>query len=140
LLTVKICVDAFLTNMKAVPSPFLKKTRLTKSAQKGKKIFYKANCINCHCKPYFTDGKLYDVGTTGKFDITLNKDGKPIPQKTFVTPSLIELYRTAPYLHDGRYYTLEELFEEGTHGQIKKSTEKLENEEIRQLIDYLNSL
>jgi len=135
-----LAIDAFLKNMKAVPSPFLKKSKLTKSAKKGQKIFNKANCINCHSGPYFTDGKLYDVGTTGEFDIAINKDSNPIPQKAFVTPSLIELYRTAPYLHDGRYYTLEELFEEGTHGQIRKSTEKLENEEIRQLIEYLNSL
>ena len=34
----------------------------------------------------------------------------------FDTPTLIEVWRTAPYLHDGRYATIKELFSKGRHG------------------------
>lgn len=83
---------------------------------------------------------MYDVGTNSKFDIKLDSGNQPVPQKIFDTPTLIELWRTAPYLHDGRYYILEELFEKGSHGNIKMSIDGLSENEIKQLIDYLKSL
>ena len=34
----------------------------------------------------------------------------------FDTPTLVEVWRTAPYLHDGRYTTIRELLVDGRHG------------------------
>lgn len=135
-----LAIDAFLMNMRPVPSPYLADEKLSESAQKGKEIFEKRNCTRCHNGPYLTGQQLYDVGTTSKFDIRLDSGNQPVPQKLFDTPTLIELWRTAPYLHDGRYYTLEELFEKGTHKWIKDGIDGLTDENIRQLIGYLNSL
>lgn len=52
------------------------------------------------------------------------------------TPTLIELWRTAPYLHDGKYNNLQDVFRMGKHG-LK---EALSDEEVAELIDYLLSL
>jgi cytochrome c peroxidase len=132
-------IDAFLMSMRPMPSPYLPDGELSESAQKGKAIFEKEGCTHCHNGPYLTDQKLYDVGTTNKFDMKLDAGNQPVPQKLFDTPALIELWRTAPYLHDGRYYKIEELFERSSHG-IKMGSDGLSESEISQLSDYLRSL
>jgi len=61
-------------------------------------------------------------------------------QSNFLTPTLIELYRTGPYLHMGQAVTLEEVFtkfnEQGRHG----STKDLSKQELADLTAYLLSL
>jgi hypothetical protein len=133
-------IDTYLANMRPVPSPYLVENELSESAQKGKVIFQKACCTDCHNGPYLTDQKMYDVGTTSKFDMKLDTGNQPVPQKLFDTPALLELWRTAPYLHDGRYYTIEELFTKGYHGLVKKGNDTLYESDVRQLADYLRSL
>lgn len=60
----------------------------------------------------FTDLQSYDVGTPAKTDKSTDR---------FDTPSLIELWRTAPYLHDGSAATLRDVItvhnSENQHGQ-----------------------
>jgi len=135
-----LAIDAFLMSMGPVPSPYLVAEKLSESAQKGKEIFEKRNCTQCHNGPYLTGQQLNDVGTTSKFDVKLDYGNQPVPQKLFDTPTLIELWRTAPYLHDGRYYSLDELFDKGCHRAIKDGIDGLSENEIKQLIDYLKSL
>src|SRR5690606_16036364 len=56
---------AFFAEMKPAPNPFLQADgSLTPAAERGKKIFAssKANCIQCHKGPHFTDGEIHDVG------------------------------------------------------------------------------
>jgi hypothetical protein len=132
-------IDTFLMSMRPVPSPYLADGELSESVQKGKVIFEEKGCTDCHNGPYLTDQKMYDVGTTSKFDMKLDAGNQPVPQKLFDTPTLIELWRTAPYLHDGRYYTIEELFEKGSHG-VKTGIDGLSKSEVSQLSDYLRSL
>ena len=74
--------------------------------------------------------KMHDVGTQNDVDF----DGM------FDTPTLIETYRTAPYLHDGRYTTLEELLWVGRHGETEGNFGKLTEQEKKDLIEYLLSL
>ncbi len=69
-----------------------------------------ADCFHCHGGPLFTDHQLHNNGLAptddaGRFKITqLETDrGK------FATPSLRNLAHTAPYMHDGRFATLEEV-------------------------------
>ena len=52
------------------------------------------------------------------------------------TPTLREVWRTAPYLFDGRAATMEEVFEIHKHGIDKKVSKK----EIKALTEYVNSL
>lgn len=125
-------VDEYLKSLKPDPNPNLVNGKLSEAAERGKKIFEgKAECNKCHTGPYYTDLKAYDVGTLGPYDK---------PTDRFYTPKLTELYRVAPYLHDGRAATLEEVFtiwnKEDKHGK----TSKLTKEELADLIAYLNSL
>ena len=92
-------IDEYLKSLKPVPSPYLVKGKLSASAKRGRKIFNTAGCLSCHKGNLLTDLKQYDVGTGDGLD----KDRK------FDTPSLIEVWRTAPYLYDGRAATIEEV-------------------------------
>ena len=120
----------YIKSLRPVPSPFLINGKLSASANRGKAVFDKAACSACHSGPYYTDMKLRDVGTSDGFD----------KGSSFVTPTLCEVWRTAPYLYDGRAATLKEVFTKnnpnGSHGQ----TSNLSPQEIEDLIAYVNSL
>ena len=72
----------------------------------------------------------YDVGTRGELD----RSG------TFDTPTLVELWRTAPYLHDGSAATLREVLTDRNQGDLHGTTSHLTDDEIEALIAYLMSL
>ena len=98
---------------------------------RGKQLFDgKAGCAVCHPAPYYTDQKMHNVGII----TPLEPDGK------YDTPSLVEVYRTAPYYHDGRSATLKDALTkddpEGKHGNVKE----LGPQEIDDLVAYLLSL
>src|SRR6185436_10886995 len=88
-------IDDYLKSLKPMPSPRLVKDRPSPAAGRGKKLFFSetVGCADCHRGPLYTDQKLHNVGTVGKFDQ---------PTDRFDTPSLIEVWRSGPYLHDGR--------------------------------------
>ena len=73
---------------------------------------------------------MHDVDTENPFD----------RRKDFDCPTLCEVWRTAPYLHDGRYTTLFQLFKDGKHGVQKGAVDKLTDEEINDLCEFVNSL
>src|SRR5688572_32003732 len=52
---------------------------------------------DCHKGPFFTDMKLHDIGTVSTYDHPTNR---------FDTPTLIEVWRSGPYLHDGSAATV----------------------------------
>ena len=58
-------------------------------------------------------------------------------EKGWDTPTLKEVWRTAPYLFDGRAATMEEVFTVHKHG-VENS--KITKEEIDELVEYVNSL
>ena len=94
-----VAIDAYLKSLTPVPSPHLDQGRLSASAHRGKAVFEKAGCVTCHAAPLYSNQKQFPVGT-----------GKGRETNTaFDTPSLIEAWRTAPYLHDGRAATLKEV-------------------------------
>jgi len=125
-------VQAYLRAMAPEPSPYLVKGKPSDAAKRGRKLFEnaKAGCMHCHPAPLYTDLKLYDVGTRGPLDT----DGK------FDTPTLIELWRTAPYLHTGEAVTLEEVLTKFNEGDKHGVTSHLSKDEIVDLVEYLNSL
>jgi cytochrome c peroxidase len=119
-------VDKYLSSLKAIPSPYLIEGKLSKKAQKGKIIFEQVGCAHCHSGNWFTDLKMHDIGALGEFD----------RQNTWDTPTLIEVWRTGPYLHDGRSATMKEVFSKEKHG-LKN---ELSAAEIEQLTEYVLSL
>jgi len=118
-------VKAYLETMQPVPSPALIDGKLSEAAERGRKVFETARCAYCHSGEYFTSLRQHHVGTSSM----------PLD-----TPTLREVWRTAPYLHDGRAPTLRSIFSEhnpsGRHGD----TEDLSNTELDDLIEYIRSL
>jgi YVTN family beta-propeller protein len=115
--------------------------KLSPAAERGKKLFFskEVNCASCHSGPYYTDSslqkpfKLHDVGT-GKDDATEKMGPK------YDTPTLLGVYRTAPYLHHGKAKTLRDVLttcnKEDKHGK----TSHLKPNEIDDLVEFLKSL
>ena len=118
------CVDEYLMSLKPVPSPYLVNGELSEKAKKGRKVFEKFQCDKCHSGPYFTDLKMYRIGEDIEFE------------NGWDTPTLREVWRTAPYLFDGRAATMEEVFLVHKHGIEKKISKK----EAEELAEYVNSL
>ncbi len=127
---VPAAVDAYLKALRPVPSPSRENEMLSASALRGKTLFEQANCAACHSDRYYTDGKLHDVG--------LGPDERGITE--FVTPPLIEVWRTAPYLYDGRAKTIEEVLTMHNRHDKHGKTSDLSEEEISDLAAYILSL
>lgn len=102
------------------------KKALSESAQRGMKLFFgKAHCSACHAGPNFTDNGFHNIG------IGIGKDGKAtdkgrftvsnLPEDigSFKTPTLREIAKTAPYMHDGSLKTLEEVVAHYNKGGVK---------------------
>jgi cytochrome c peroxidase len=68
-----------------------------------------ADCFHCHGGPLFTDHQFHDNGLDlvpsdpGRARVT----GRNADRGKFVTPTLRNIAQTAPYMHDGRFQTLE---------------------------------
>ncbi len=122
---------AYLASLKAEPSPFLApEGGLTESAGRGKALFEgKADCLRCHPGPFGTDRQFYNVGVVSEIE----------PEAKYKSTSLVELFRTAPYLHDGRALTLEEVFTRYNPKDEHGKTQGLTRRELEDLIAYLLS-
>jgi cytochrome c peroxidase len=126
-------IDEYLKSLKPIPSPHLVDGKLSKAAEAGKKVFLddRVGCADCHRGPLLTDLKRRNVDTRGPFDQ---------PSDRFDTPTLIELWRTAPYLHDGSAATLREVVTTRNRNDRHGSTSHLSNGQIDDLVEYLLSL
>ena len=126
-------LDEYLKSLEPAPSPRLVNGKLSEPAARGRQLFMnpKLGCAHCHPPPLFTDLRAYDVGTTGNYDK---------PTDRFDTPTLVELWRTAPYLHDGSAATLEELLTARNPNDLHGRTSHLTRHEIGELVEYLLSL
>lgn len=118
------CVDEYLLSLKPLPSPYLVNGELSEKAQRGRKVFEKFKCDECHSGPYYTDMQMHRIGEDIEFE------------KGWDTPTLREVWRTAPYLFNGRAATMKEVFEVYKHGIDKKISSK----EVDELVEYVNSL
>ena len=90
---------------------------LTADQQQGMQIFRgKARCTFCHAEPLFTDEAFQNTGVAWREDATSYQDdgrfvvsGAERDRGKFKTPTLREIARTAPYMHDGSLATLEDV-------------------------------
>src|SRR6185369_4051784 len=80
---------------------------LTARQELGMALFRgKGNCTACHVGPNFTDERLHNTGVAWK-DGELADTGAG--KGNFKTPTLREIARTAPYMHDGSFASLEDV-------------------------------
>ncbi len=120
-----------------IPAP----GKLSEPAQRGKSLFFNdtVGCVKCHNGPYYTDSslikpfKLYDVGT-GKDDPSEKMGPK------YDTPTLLGVYRTAPYLHHGKAATLRDVLTTCNKDDKHGKTSHLKEAEIDDLVEFLKSL
>jgi len=87
-------------------------------------------CATCHPPPLFNDGLIHDVGTKMPLDRA----------NEFDSPHLLNIYDSAPYLHNGVAQTLEEIWTvynpEDEHG----FTNDMTKDQLNDLIEYLKTL
>jgi cytochrome c peroxidase len=117
-------VDAYLKSLQPLPSPVAVDESMVKTIEQGKMVFESKGCTQCHYGPYFTDGNRHQIG---EIEFEAGWD----------TPTLREVWRTAPYLHDGRAATLTDLFQVHGHGLGNKTIKK---KDLKALITYIKSL
>jgi YVTN family beta-propeller protein len=115
--------------------------KLSEKAQRGKKLFFDktVGCATCHSGPYYTDSslkkpfKLHDVGT-GKDDPSEKIGGR------YDTPTLLGVYRTAPYLHHGNAKTLRDVLTTCNKQDKHGKTGHLQARDIDDLVEFVKSL
>ena len=92
------------------------KMDLNATEKAGFALFRSRGCAACHTGPNFTDEQFHNTGVAwregaladeGRFVIT----GATRDHGAFKTPTLREVARTAPYMHDGGLATLEDVVE-----------------------------
>jgi cytochrome c peroxidase len=125
-------------------------TQLTEAESRGYDIF-KGKCNACHTEPLFSDFKMRSNGI--EVDPLLNDSGRahitslPEDRYKFKTPSLRNVALTYPYMHDGRYKTLEDCLD---HYNTIKNTVNLDpllqngiplsTQEKQDILAFLNTL
>ncbi len=91
---------------------------------RGRDLFFgKANCTRCHAGPNFSDSMFHNLGVgqskpkpdMGRFAVTKAKEDKG----AFKTPTVRDITKTGPYMHDGSETTLEAVVEFYNKGGIK---------------------
>jgi cytochrome c peroxidase len=125
------------------------KTALSDAAERGRKLFFgKGNCSACHSGSNFTDGGFHNLGIgikdanpdLGRF-LETDIEGD---RGSFKTPTLREIARTAPYMHNGSLKTLEDVIDFYDKGGIENpqrdeeiSPLKLTDQQKADLITFL---
>jgi DNA-binding beta-propeller fold protein YncE len=107
--------------------PGVQRGTLTEAAARGKAIFQgRAGCAACHPHPLFTSMDRVDpgLGSGVQYDV----------------PSLVEVWRTAPYLHSGDALSLRETITDHNLLQKRGATQHLTERELDDLVQYLRSL
>ena len=126
---------------------------LSSEQQAGLQVFRsKGNCTACHLGPNFTDERFHNTGVAwrdgslvdeGRFAVT----GTMEDRGAFKTPTLREIARTAPYMHDGSLVSLDEVvdyYDRGGNANPGLDPElrplKLTASEKRSLVVFLHTL
>lgn len=133
---------------------------LTEQEIKGMNVFrsFVARCAECHTPPLFTNQQIAVIGTPEPDGMAFDagagaKAGHKKLRGGFKVPTLRNIALTAPYMHSGRFATLEEATEFYTKGRghaVPAGEDlllhwhiwepKLTAEEISQIAAFLGSL
>jgi YVTN family beta-propeller protein len=120
-----------------IPAP----GKLSPAAERGKALFAseKVGCATCHGGPYYTDSSLkkpfnlHDVGTG-------NDDPSEKIGPKYDTPTLLGVYRSAPYLHHGKAKTLRDVLTTCNKDDKHGKTSHLKDDELDDLVEFVKSL
>lgn len=117
------------------------KNGLSDSAKRGREVFFskKTRCAECHKPPFFADSnpayasQMHDVGTG-------NADPSELMGPKYDTPTLLGVYRTAPYLHHGKAETLKDVFTTYNQDDKHGGTSHLSDQQLDDLVEFLKAL
>jgi cytochrome c peroxidase len=135
---IALALEAFMLTLTSFDSRFDRamrgETELTEQEKQGFALFNTefdparslrgADCFHCHGGAFFSDHQFHNNGLTamtndaGREQVT----GRPGDRLKFITPSLRNIALTAPYMHDGRFQTLEEVIDHYDHRVIRTET------------------
>ncbi|MEI7701092.1 MAG: di-heme oxidoredictase family protein [Planctomycetia bacterium] len=131
------------TNSHRFPMSPHSKQGLTESAKRGRDLFHSAEtkCATCHKGPFYTDSQpfandklqMHDVGTGGD-------DATELMGPRYDTPTLLGIYRSAPYLHHGRAATLRDVLTTENRQDRHGKTSHLTPAQLDDLVEFLRSL
>ncbi len=126
---------------------------MSTAALRGMGLYYdmqKGWCIGCHPTPALSDSAYHNIGVGmqddapdfGRFLVT----GEDKARGAFKTPSLRNVTMTAPYMHDGRFRTLEEVLNwygtdkfENPHLDSRFERIRLTDSEQQDLVEFLKT-
>lgn len=127
------------------------KTALNESATRGMKLFFgKAVCSSCHAGPNFTDNAYHNVGV-GMDQPNPDKGRAAISglegdTGAFKTPTLREIARTGPYMHDGSQKTLLDVVKHYNKGGVDNPyldeeifPLKLSEQDMQDLVEFMKT-
>lgn len=131
------------TNSHRFPMSPHAKQGLTESAKRGRDLFHSAEtkCAVCHKGPFYTDSQpfandkllTHDVGT-GVDDTT------ELMGPRYDTPTLLGIYRSAPYLHHGKAATLRDVLTTENRQDRHGKTSHLASAQVDDLVEFLKAL
>ncbi|QQL45260.1 LamG-like jellyroll fold domain-containing protein [Sulfuriroseicoccus oceanibius] len=113
---------------------------MTEAAVRGREAFLSLGCYHCHDTDIFTDsaatGTLHDVGTL----TSLSGSRLGVRITGLDTPSLLGVWHTAPYLHDGSAATLLDVITTRNSGDNHGAVSSLTAQQKADLVAYLQQL
>lgn len=139
----------------SAPAPFDRwiagdESAIGAAAKRGFDLFNgKAQCSQCHSGWNFTDGSFYDIGEAKEADIGRGRifANSPKLQHAFKTPTLRDVARRAPYMHDGSVATLADVIDLYNRGGIDRPSRSelikplgLSDREKADLLAFLQTL
>jgi cytochrome c peroxidase len=118
---------------------------LTADEHDGLRLFRgKGNCTACHVGPTLTDERTHNTGVAWRDGVLMDRGAG---RGDFKTPTLREVARSAPYMHDGSLPTLESVVDfYAAGGRPNPSLDpeirplRLTDDERRQLVSFLRAL
>lgn len=116
---------------------------LSESAKRGQVLFHseRTGCATCHSGPWYTDSRPGPSNQLIRHDVgTGRSDKSELMGFAYDTPTLLGVYRTAPYLHDGSAPTLEEVLTTQNADDLHGRTSGLSSAERQDLIEFLKAL
>lgn len=127
------------------------RSALSQEQLEGFELFKKKGCINCHTGFNFSDDRFHNIGIgMDAFEPDLGRYGITHQEKdwgAFKVPTLREVERMAPYMHDGSLKTLEAVIDYYDKGGIKNKNLhplihplNLSEEDKKKLVSFLRSL
>ena len=109
-------IAAFERGLLTSPAPFDKwlagdRSVLNEEQERGRMIFFtRGQCATCHFGPNFTDGMFHNIGTGTSDDPGRSKiSNDDYDIGAFKTPALRNWKAREPFMHDGRFETLDDV-------------------------------